>query len=69
MAKKPENLLTTWFSRAQETARLMVGIPDYDAYVAHMRTTHPDQQALSYEAFFANRMDARFGASNRRACC
>ena len=53
LAKKPENLLTTWFSRAQETARLMVGIPDYDAYVAHMQTKHPDQQALSYEAFLS----------------
>ena len=69
MAKKPQNLLSTWFNRAQETARLMVGVPDYDTYLTHMREKHPDKQALSYEAFFANRMDARFGASNRRACC
>jgi uncharacterized short protein YbdD (DUF466 family) len=27
---------------AVKTARLMVGIPDYQTYVTHRRTTHPD---------------------------
>jgi len=69
VAKKPENMLSTWFNRAQETARLMVGVPDYDAYLAHMQAKHPDKQALSYEAFFTNRMDARYGAGTSRCCC
>jgi uncharacterized short protein YbdD (DUF466 family) len=25
-----------------QTARLMIGIPDYETYVEHQRTFHPD---------------------------
>ncbi len=51
--------------------RLMVGIPDYRAYVAHCQTHHPDQPAMSYEAFFRNRQAARYdiGAGRFRGCC
>ena len=30
-----------------QTARLMVGVPDYDTYVAHRQTTHPDQPVMT----------------------
>ena len=43
-------------------ARLMVGIPDYDTYVAHIRATHPDQTPMTYPEFVDNRQAARFGA-------
>ena len=32
-----------------QTARLMVGVPSYDNYLAHMKRTHPDQLAITYE--------------------
>lgn len=51
-----------------QTARLMVGVPDYGTYVAHMRATHPDQTPMSYEAFFRNRQEARYGRG-RSGCC
>ena len=35
-----------------QTARLMIGVPDYDNYVEHMRVTHPDQTPMTYEEFF-----------------
>ena len=38
-----------------QALRLMVGLPDYDTYVNHMRATHPDQPVMSYEAFFRER--------------
>ena len=66
---EPENLITLWFGRVQETARLMVGVPDYDTYIAHMRERHPDKAALSYESFFANRMEARYGRGSTTRCC
>ncbi len=57
------------FGRALgETAQLMVGQPSYDAYVAHMTVTHPDQEAMSREAFFRDREAARFGTSRMRCC-
>jgi uncharacterized short protein YbdD (DUF466 family) len=69
LTKPSENLLTQWFGRVQETARMMVGVPDYDAYLAHMRVKHPDKPTLSYEGFFENRLDARYGRSTTRCCC
>ncbi len=66
---EPENLISLWFGRVADTARLMCGVPDYDTYVAHMKTIHPDQEAMTYEAFFENRMNARFGQGSMKACC
>jgi uncharacterized short protein YbdD (DUF466 family) len=53
------------------TARLMVGIPDYDAYLAHRERTHPDEPAMSYKEFFRNRQQARysFEKGRFRGCC
>lgn len=51
-----------------QTARLMVGVPDYGSYVAHFRATHPDREPMSYEEFFINRQQARYG-KGRTGCC
>jgi uncharacterized short protein YbdD (DUF466 family) len=53
---------------AAQTARLMLGVPDYDAYVDHLRTVHPNQPPLTRDAFFAARQQARFGAGGLRCC-
>jgi len=53
---------------ANQTARLMVGIPDYENYVRHMREKHPDQTPMSYELFFRERQNARYGSGNGRCC-
>ena len=34
--------LTQFGKYLGQAARLMVGLPDYDTYVAHMRATHPE---------------------------
>ncbi len=51
-----------------QSLRLMVGLPDYDAYLSHMARTHPDQEAMSYEAFFRERLEARYGSGKGRCC-
>jgi uncharacterized short protein YbdD (DUF466 family) len=60
-------LASLWRFLAQ-TARLIVGVPDYDLYVAHMRRAHPDTPPMSREAFFAERMQARYGRGASRCC-
>ena len=55
--------------RLLEASRLMVGIPDYDAYVAHCCVRHPDKPVMSYEEFFRNRQDARYGVGGAVRCC
>lgn len=52
-----------------QAARLMVGIPDYDTYVQHMRLNHPEQTPMSYEEFYKNRVDARYGGNGNARCC
>lgn len=53
---------------AVSTARLAVGVPDYDAYVAHCRRRHPDRTPMDREAFFRERMNARYGRGRSRCC-
>ena len=49
-------------------ARLAVGIPDYDAYLAHMRRCHPGVAPMDRECFFAERLQARYGRGRSRCC-
>ncbi len=53
------------------TARLMIGVPDYDTYVAHRRANHPDQPIMTYVEFFRERQQARYaiGKGRWRGCC
>ena len=56
---------------AVRTARLMVGIPDYDDYVAHRQRHHPGQPIMSYVEFFRERQKARYAVEKGRfrGCC
>lgn len=51
-----------------QSLRLMVGVPDYDTYVAHVRRNHPEREPMSYEAFFRERQQARYGGGTGRCC-
>lgn len=53
------------------TAYQMVGVPDYDVYVAHMRSRHPERPVMSYSEFFRERQEARYGGGKGRPvrCC
>jgi uncharacterized short protein YbdD (DUF466 family) len=46
-----------WVARA---ARVLVGQPDYDSYVAHRRRTRPGEPIMTYEEFFRDRQQARY---------
>jgi len=60
--------LSEWMVR---TARLMIGIPDYQTYLEHRLTCHPDGPVMTYEEFFRERQDARYavGKGRFRGCC
>jgi uncharacterized short protein YbdD (DUF466 family) len=61
---------TAW-SWAVRAGRLMVGIPDYDTYVAHCRARHPGEQVMTYVEFFRERERARYACDKGRfkGCC
>ena len=48
---------------------LMVGLPSYEAYVEHRQQTHPDEPVMSYEAFFKERQEARYGGRGKGGGC
>lgn len=56
-------------ARLRETARLMVGQPSYEAYLAHMAAHHPERAPMSRTAFFRDREQARYGGKGGGRCC
>lgn len=50
-----------------QAAKMMIGVPDYDNYVEHIRQTHPEQTPMTYEEFFRERQDARYGGKGGRS--
>lgn len=64
----PAERLRAWWEVAARTARAAIGLPDYDTYVAHMRAHHPDRSPMARDAFFRERMEARYGRGRSRCC-
>ncbi len=60
-------ILGLW-RRAVQTARLCCGIPDYDVYVAHLKSHHPERPIPSYREFFRERQEARYRGTGGRCC-
>ncbi len=56
---------------AVRTARLMVGVPDYDTYVAHRKAHHAEEPIMTYVEFFRERQNARYAVEKGRfrGCC
>jgi uncharacterized short protein YbdD (DUF466 family) len=63
--------LSRFWRRAVQTARLMIGVPDYERYVAHRRAHHPAEPVMSYAEFFRERQQARYACERGRfrGCC
>lgn len=47
---------------------MVVGAPDYERYVAHMRACHPDTRPLPRDAFLRDRETARYSRPGARCC-
>lgn len=67
----PRRRLTNLFSCLCDGARLMVGVPRYEDYVAHMAQLHPGQPPMTYVEFFRDRQAARYGGTKGGGlrCC
>jgi uncharacterized short protein YbdD (DUF466 family) len=57
-----------WLAR---TARLMVGVPEYETYVQRRRMCHPGEPVMTYEEFFRERQTVRYSTTKGRfkGCC
>jgi uncharacterized short protein YbdD (DUF466 family) len=71
MRNTATSLLRLLRTTAAKTARLMVGLPDYETYVAHRRQAHPEEPVMTYEEFFRERQTNRYGGTGGKIsrCC
>lgn len=72
LCSRPSELRKLGKNLAQ-MARLMIGQPDYESYVAHRQATHPGEAVMSRTEFFRDRENSRYGVGASRAgvfrCC
>ncbi|MFD0767615.1 YbdD/YjiX family protein [Bacillus sp. CGMCC 1.60114] len=63
-------MISMWRYR-QQFISLLVGVPSYEKYVAHMKQHHPNEIVLSRKQFFAEAQEARFNAKGGKVsrCC
>jgi uncharacterized short protein YbdD (DUF466 family) len=54
--------------RIARVVRTIIGVPDYERYVAHVEKCHPGQAPMSREDFAKSRMDARYNQPGNRCC-
>ncbi len=64
----PAERLGGGWSFGARRARAAIGLPDYAAYVTHVRTRQPDAAPMDRDAFFRERMQARYGRGRSRCC-
>jgi uncharacterized short protein YbdD (DUF466 family) len=55
-------------ARGREAWQGVFGIPDYEAYLAHMRATHPEEAPLGRGEFFAWELERRHAGRGPRCC-
>jgi uncharacterized short protein YbdD (DUF466 family) len=62
------SVLANTVRRALKVLRTIIGEPDYDRYVAHMRAHHPECAIASHDEFMKQRMESRYTRPGSRCC-
>ena len=60
--------LATAASRTAQIVRRLIGVPDYERYVAHVRAMHPGCEPMPRDAFMRKRMEDRYSRPGARCC-
>jgi uncharacterized short protein YbdD (DUF466 family) len=58
---------TRW-ARVACVLRQVVGAPDYQRYVAHLRACHPSAEPLGLDEFYRVRLEERYTKPGARCC-
>lgn len=46
----------------------IIGVPDYERYVSHLRESHPGCEPLTRDAFMRERLEARYNRPGSKCC-
>jgi uncharacterized short protein YbdD (DUF466 family) len=60
--------LLTRIEAGAKIVRRVIGAPDYEAYVKHVRACHPDAIPLTRDRFVKERMEAKYSRPGSRCC-
>ena len=60
--------LRVTFKRATDVIRRIIGVPDYDTYVAHVREYHAGLTPMTREEFEKSRMEDKYSRPGQRCC-
>ncbi|MGH7622136.1 MAG: YbdD/YjiX family protein [Gemmatimonadaceae bacterium] len=55
-------------ARLADVVRRIIGVPDYQRYVAHLEACHPDQRPMSRDEFTRQRLNERYNKPGSRCC-
>ncbi|MDQ1210571.1 uncharacterized short protein YbdD (DUF466 family) [Acinetobacter baylyi] len=69
LAPKNWSRIATLFKRLQQSFRLMVGVPDYETYLEHMKTHHPELTPMDTKTFYRHCVDSRYPSSGNMKKC
>ena len=61
-------MTTRWLRRFAEMVRRVIGVPDYEQYLAHVRRRHPGDVPVSREAFTEAALVRRYARPGGRCC-
>ncbi|HEY1952600.1 MAG TPA: YbdD/YjiX family protein [Gemmatimonadaceae bacterium] len=62
------NHVISFFSRAASAVRSVLGFPDYERYLAHMRTSHPGDRVMTETEFRHTRLSDRYNRAGSKCC-
>jgi uncharacterized short protein YbdD (DUF466 family) len=54
--------------RIATALRQVVGAPDYQRYVAHVRVRHPSAVVLNEDQFYRSRLEDRYSKPGAKCC-
>ncbi|MGH7604753.1 MAG: YbdD/YjiX family protein [Gemmatimonadaceae bacterium] len=60
--------ISSLFSRSGSFLRAMLGVADYDRYLAHMRNVHPGDRVMTETEFTHAWMNDRYNRPGTRCC-
>jgi len=62
------NYIAMFFSRTASFVRAVLGVPDYERYLTHMRTAHPGDRVMSETEYKVTRMNDRYNRAGSKCC-
>jgi uncharacterized short protein YbdD (DUF466 family) len=48
--------------------RTIIGVPDYERYIDHCRTHHPDAAPMTRDEFVIDRLNSKYSKPGTRCC-